>query len=39
MLLHFVVKVEKPKNSKMHVNTTSSFNVNYKIGVTCIKLH
>ena len=28
MLLHYVVKVEKPK---MDVNTTSAFNVNYKI--------
>jgi len=27
MLLHYLVKVEKPK---MHVNTTSAFNVNYK---------
>jgi len=36
MLLHYLVKVEKPK---MHVNTTSAFNVNYKIAVTCIKLN
>jgi len=36
MLLHYLVKVEKPK---MHVNTTSAFDVNYKIAVTCIKLH
>jgi len=36
MLLHYLVKVEKPK---MHVNTTLAFNVNYKIVVTCIKLH
>jgi len=36
MLLHYLVKVEKPK---MHVNTTSAFNVNYKIAVTCTKLH
>jgi len=37
MLLHYLVKVEKPK---MHVNTTTSaFNVNYKTAVTCIKLH
>jgi len=36
MLLHYLVKVEKPK---MHVNTTSAFNVNYKIVVKCIKLH
>jgi len=35
MLLHYLVKVEKPK---MRVNTTSAFNVNYKIAVTCIKL-
>jgi len=35
MLLHYLVKVEKPK---MYVNTTSAFNVNYKIAVTCIKL-
>jgi len=27
MLLHYLVKLEKPK---MHVNTTSAFNVNYK---------
>jgi len=27
---------QKPK---MHVNTTSAFNVNYKIAVTCIRLH
>jgi len=36
MLLHYLVKFEKPK---MQVNTTSAFNVNYKITVTCIKLH
>jgi len=36
MLLHYFVKV---KTQKMHVNTTSAFNVNYKIAVTCIKLH
>jgi len=36
MLLHYLVKVEKPK---MHVNTTSAVNVNYKIAVTCIKLY
>jgi len=23
----------------MHVNTTSAFNLNYKMTVTCIKLH
>jgi len=23
----------------MHLNTTSAFNVNYKIAVTCVKLH
>jgi len=28
MLLHYLVKVESPK---MHVNTTSAFNVNYKL--------
>jgi len=33
LLLHYLVKVDKPK---MHVNTTSAFNVNYKIAVTCI---
>jgi len=36
MLLHYLVKVETPK---MHVNTTSAFNANYKIAVTCIKFH
>jgi len=36
MLLHYLVKFEKPKT---HVNTTSAFNVNYKIAVTSIKLH
>jgi len=36
MLLHYLVKVEK---LKMHVNTPSAFNVNYKIAITCIKLH
>jgi len=36
MLLHYLVKVEKPK---MHVNTTSAFNANYKIAVAYIKLH
>ena len=36
MLLHYLVKVETPK---MHVNTTSAFNVNYNIAITCIKLH
>jgi len=36
MLLHYFVKVEKPK---MHVNTTLALNVNYKIVITCIKLH
>jgi len=36
MLLHYLVKVETVKT---HVNTTSAFNVNYKIAVTCIKLH
>jgi len=36
MLLHYLVKV---KTLKMHVNTTSAFNVNYEIAITCIKLH
>jgi len=36
MLLYCLVKVETPK---MHVNTNSAFNVNYKIAVTCTKLH
>ena len=36
MLLHYLVKFETPK---MHVNTNSAFNVNYKIPVTCTKLH
>jgi len=36
MLLHYLVKVETPK---MHVNTNSAFNVNYKIAVKCTKLH
>jgi len=36
MLLHYLVKVETPK---VHVNATSAFNVNYKVAVTCIKLH
>jgi len=36
MLLHYLVKVETPK---MHVTTTSAFNVNFKIAVTCIKSH
>jgi len=36
LLLHYLVKVETPK---MHVNTTSAFNVNYKIAVTCIKFY
>jgi len=36
MLLHYLVKVEKPK---MHVNTTSAYNVNYKIATTSIRLH
>ena len=30
MLLHYLVKVEKPK---MHVNKTSTFNVDYKIAI------
>jgi len=36
MLLHYLVKVETPK---MHVNTSSAFNVNYKIAIKCTKLH
>jgi len=36
MLLHYLVKVETPK---MHVNTNSAFNVNYKIAAKCTKLH
>ena len=36
VLLHYLVKVETPK---MHVNTNSTFNVNYKIVVKCTKLH
>jgi len=36
VLLHYLVKVKKPK---MYANTSSAFNVNYKITVTCIKLH
>jgi len=35
MLLHYLVKVEK---TKMHVKTTSAFNINNKIAVTCITL-
>jgi len=35
-LLRYLVKVETPK---MHANTNSAFNVNYKIAVTCTKLH
>jgi len=35
MLLHYLVKVKAPK---MHVTTTSAFNVNYKISATRIKL-
>jgi len=30
MMLHYLVKVEKPK---MHVNMTSAININYKIAV------
>jgi len=36
IMLHYLVKVETPK---MHVNTTSAYNVNFKIAVTCIKLY
>ena len=36
MLLHYLVKFETPK---MHVNTNSALNVNYKIAVKCTKLH
>jgi len=35
-MLHYLVKVETPK---MHVNTASAYDVNYKIAVTSIKLH
>jgi len=35
MLIHHLVKVETPK---VHVNTTSAFNVNYKIAVIYTKL-
>jgi len=34
--LLYLVKVQTPK---VHVNTTSAFNVNHKIAITCIKLH
>jgi len=34
-LLHYLVNVE---TSKIHVNTTSAFNVDCKIAVTCIKI-
>jgi len=36
MLLNYLVKVETPK---VHMNTISAFNINYKITVKCIKLH
>jgi len=36
MLPHYVVKVETPK---MHVNTDSTFNLNYEIAVKYAKLH
>jgi len=36
MLPHYLVKAETPK---MHVNTSSPFNVNYIIAIKCIKLH
>jgi len=36
LLLHYLVKLDTPK---MHVNTTSASNVNYKIVLKCIKLH
>jgi len=35
MLLQYLVKVEK---LKMILNTTSAFNVNYNVAVTCIRL-
>jgi len=35
-LLHYLVKIEKPK---MHVNKTSAFTANYKRAVACIRLH
>jgi len=34
--LHYFVKIETPK---MHVNISSSFNVNYETAVKCTKLH
>jgi len=36
LLLHYLVKVETPK---MHMNTNSTFNVNYEIAGKCTKLH
>jgi len=36
MLLRYLVKSE---TQKMHVNTNSAFNVNYKISLTFTKLH
>jgi len=36
VLLHYFVKFETPK---MHANTNSAFNANYKIAVKCTKLH
>jgi len=36
MLLHYLVKDE---TLKMCVHTTSAVNANYKIAITCIKLH
>jgi len=36
MSLHYLVKIETPK---MHVNTNSAFNVNYKIAVMSTKLY
>jgi len=35
VLLHYLIKVETPK---MHVNTNSAFNVNYKTAIKCTKL-
>jgi len=35
VLPHYLIKIEIPK---MHVNTNSAYNVNYKTVVKCIKL-
>jgi len=42
MLPHYLVKVETSEDietPKMHVNTGSPFNINYKIAIKCIRLH